>query len=353
MSQENYPYEPEFSFKKIFQDRQGDINFLWKRKVKIIVFGIVGVLLGFCYAWYKPITYTAKLTFVVEESKAGGGSLLSGLAGQLGFDIGGISGTGGLLAGENVQLLLKSQKMIKNTLLTPFSDSSGITLADRYAESSDLKAGWEAKYNDNKSIKFPSNPTNYSRLQDSLIHVMIKKIIESELTVIKPDKKLTFFETSVTMRNEELARLFTIRLMDEATRFYIDTKTQRQRNNVNRLQARADSIGKLLNQRTYSASAANNILLDLNPAYPTANVAVELKERDKNTLQAIFAEIVKNLEVSRTMLIQETPTFQVVDEPELPLTKNRLGYLKAGFYAGVFLSLVYCLYLLFLNREDD
>ncbi|MGV3684517.1 MAG: hypothetical protein ACO1NS_02750 [Daejeonella sp.] len=349
MKQEQYPYEPEFSFKQLLAKRREDFWMLWKHRYKFIVLGIIGAGLGALYAWTRPITYTSKLTFVVEEGGSGGGSLLSGLAGQFGFDLGGMSGTGGVLAGDNVQELLRSNKMIKNTLLTPYPADSSLTLADRYAETSDLSKPWAEKYNNGKVIRFPAEG-KYNRLQDSLLQVMMKTITESELAVGKTDKKLSFFEASVTMADEEVAQLFTTRLIDQATRFYIDTKTLRQRTNVNRLQARADSIERLLNRKTYSASAANNVLLDINPAYPTANVNVELKERDKMVLQTIYAEIVKNLEISRTMLIQETPTFQIVDEPELPLKKNRTGYLKSMVLGGLLLGFIYALYLLLVKK---
>jgi len=352
MKQEQYPYEHEFSFKQVLDQRRKDFWLLWKHRYTLIVIGLIGAGLGALYAWNRPTTYTAKLTFVVEEGNSGGGSLLSGLAGQFGFDLGGVSGTGGVLAGDNVQELLRSQKMIKNTLLTPFRTDSSLTLADRYAETSELKKPWAKKYNEGKPIHFPADDTKYyTRLQDSLLQVMVKMITEYELSVGKTDKKLSFFEASVTMANEEVAQLFTTRLIDQATRFYIETKTLRQRNNVNRLQVRADSIRRLLNRKTYSASAANNVLLDINPAYPTANVNVELKERDKMVLQTIYAEIVKNLEISRTMLIQETPTFQIVDEPELPLEKNRTGYLKSMVFGSLILGFAYALYLLLFNRE--
>lgn len=113
MKQDQYPYEPEFSFKQAILKRREDLQLLWKHRYTLIIVGIIGAGLGALYAWTRPITYTAKLTFVVEEGGAGGGSLLSGLAGQFGIDIGGMSGTGGVLADDNVQELLRSHKMIK------------------------------------------------------------------------------------------------------------------------------------------------------------------------------------------------------------------------------------------------
>lgn len=353
MKQDNYPYEPEFSFKKVIGEQWDNVLYLWSRKLNLFVFGIIGALLGITYAWFKPITYTSRLSFVVEESKSGGGSLLSGLAGQLGFDLGGISGTGGVLSGDNVQQLLRSHKMIKNTLLSPFGDSGNVTIADEYARTTKLSEKWGKKYNNGKPVHFPVGSENYTRLQDSLLQVIIKRISDKELAVGKPDKKLSFFEATVTMHNEALAQIFTNRLIEQASRFYIDTKTKRQRNNVNRLQARADSIGLLLNKKTYTASEANNIILDINPAYPTANVGIELKQRDKAVLQTIYAEIVKNLEISRTMLLQETPTFQIVDEPELPLKKNRTGYLISIIYGGLISGIAGALYLLLSRKKVE
>jgi hypothetical protein len=248
---------------------------------------------------------------------------------------------------------LRSHKKIKNTLINHFGKSTTISIADEYARTSKLSESWGKKYNNGKAVRFPLDSAGYTRLQDSLLQVITQRIIQKELSVGKPDKKLSFFEATVTMHNEALAQVFTTRLIDQATRFYIYTKTKRQRNNVNRLQARADSIGLILNQRTYSASQANNIMLDVNPAYPTANVGVELKERDKLVLQTIYSEIVKNLEISRTMLIQETPTFQVVDEPELPLKKNRTGYLISIIYGGLIAGIAGAMYLLLSRKKVE
>jgi hypothetical protein len=346
--------EEEFSFAKIINSRKKDIIYLWSRKIRIVIIGLIGGGLGWLMAYLWPITYTAKLTFVVEEGKSSGGGILSSLAGQMGFDIGGITGgTSGILAGDNVLQLLTSQRMIKQTILTPLDSNGTYTLADKYADAYKLKEGWKnLRVNDKKeTIMFPANTKKYNRLQDSLLQDIIRRMTEKELSVSKPDKKLGFFALTATMKNEQLASLVCTRLIDEAAIFYIETKTKRLRINVDRLQSRADSIGKLLNRKTYAAAGANAVMLDANPAYATIGVGAELQERDKRVLQTIYSEIIKNLEVSRTMLMQETPTFQIVDEPEMPLKKNRMRYATGIAIGGLTLGIFFCLFLLIRKKD--
>jgi uncharacterized protein involved in exopolysaccharide biosynthesis len=60
-------------------------------------------------------------------------------------------------------------------------------------------------------------------------------------------------------------------------------------------------------------------------------------------LSTIFSETVKNLEASKTMLSQETPTVQIVDEPEMPLKKNKLKYpiaIITGILCNLFAKVV-------------
>ena len=344
-------YEEEFSFRTVISKWIGDIKYLFQFKKLFILVAAIGILGGSIAAWLWPITYSSRTSFIIEDTKAGGGSLLAGLAGQIGLDIGGaMGGTSGVLAGDNVLALLRSDQMIKSTLITPYQEQGEKTLADVYAESNNLKESW-TKYNQGKLISFPQDRKVYTRLQDSLLQDMVIRIAEKNLSVSKPDKKLGFFQLIVTMPDEQLSQLFSLRIIDKATEFYVYTKTKSQRTNVERLQARADSIERLLNRKTYSASAANRVLLDANPAFPTANPGIELQQRDKMVLQSIYGEILKNLEIGRTVLIQETPTFQIVDKPELPLQKNKLKYSKA-MVLGAFFSLFFlALYLLAFRKK--
>lgn len=327
MSQENtkYAFEEEFSFKKLINNSVNDIKYVLGFKKELALYIIIGAAVGTLVAWYKAPTYTARLTFVIDDSKSSGNmGGISSLAGQFGFNLDGIGGASGVLAGDNVEQLVKSRSLIKATLLSPYDSTQ--TLADKYAEVYKLSKKWLKYSPDGKTIKFLPKGSRNIRLQDSLIHEITDDILESQFSIGKTDKKLGFFEVNATMKDEKLAQLFCTRMITQSTEFFIQTKTSRLRSNVSRLETRADSIEKLLNRKTYSVSSANQSILDLNPAFTIANANIEVKERDKIVLSSIFTETVKNLEASKTMLAQETPTVQIVDEPEMPLKKNKLKY---------------------------
>lgn len=352
MSQENtpYPYEPEFSIKKLLNDRISDIAYILQFKKTLALVLVIGGLLGALAARLKSPTYTARLTFVVDDSKsAGGAGGLSALAGQFGFNLDGLGGASGVLAGDNVEELIKSHKLIKETLLTAYDSTQ--TLADRYAAAYKLDKIWLRYSPDGKIIRFPLNGANNTRLQDSLLHEMTTLILSGQFGITKTDKKLGFFEVNTTMKDERLAQLFCTRMIKQSTDFFISTKTKRLRNNVARLQQRADSIGAILNHKTYDLSSANQSLLDINPAYTSINATIDIKERDKIVLSTVFTETVKSLESSKTMLAQETPTVQIVDEPELPLTKNKLKYSTAIATGLILSALLFSFYILITRKK--
>jgi DNA-directed RNA polymerase specialized sigma subunit len=170
---------------------------------------------------------------------------------------------------------------------------------------------------------------------------MRNEIGKQNLNVSKIDKKLSFIAVQVASEDQLFSKFFTERLVAEATDFYVKTKTKRSKTNVDKLQAIADSLELQLNKKTYSTAVAQD--LNVNPIRQVANVETEIRSRDKMVLQTMYAEVVKNLEISKMTMAQETPVVQVIDTPILPLKKERFGKLKGlilGGFVGGFLILI-------------
>ncbi len=356
----NQQSSDEISLKELIQKLGDWYRYLKTQWWKIVIAGIFGGAIGFVYAWMQPITYTAKTTFVVEDVKSGpslGG--LASLAGQFGVDVGG-GGGGGLIAGDNILLYFKSESLAREVLLSPWDSADKQSLADRYIQTHGLQGKWaENKGIGNMSFQVDYGKTKYTRLQDSLLQVIINEhILKKQFGINKIDKKAGFIQLSVTMQDEALAKVYCDKLVDIAVKRYVALKTERQQKTVDKLQARVDSISNLLNRKTSASAALQTAAatMDVNPLYRTNTaVATELTTRDKTMLATVYGEVVKNLELAKFTLSQETPVIQVIDSVGLPLVKNRRKEIKSiaiGFTFVVFLQLL-IFYITFFHYKDD
>ena len=334
----------EISIKELIQKLQSLWRFLLSKWMVIFLFGIIGAALGLGYAFLQPIKYTSKLSFVVEDGKSTGGGLAS-LAGQFGFDLGG-GGGGGVFSGDNILLFLKSEGLVRETLLTFYDENGKITLADQYAEVAKLKEGWQKNSSVGKVDFKLFVDKIMPRKEDSLMQSIVSGIIKAELSVSKPDKKASFIEVKVSSKDELFSKLLAERLVKVATDRYIESKTKTKALNIAKLQYKADSLAALLNNKTYAAAVSQQSLVDANPALRTAPIASEISSREKTMAATIFAEVVKNLEISKTILNQETPVIQMVDQSTLPLPKEKVSKLKSLIMGGVLAAFLVILFLL-------
>jgi hypothetical protein len=362
----NYPYEQPFSCASWLNGWIVKIKKVISTNFKLVLIVVlIGAALGLVYSIFKPVRYNAEITFSVEDSKSIGGGLLSSLGGSIGMDIGSLTGAGnGVLSGDNVLSLLKSKSMMAQCLKSPYPATNNIvskdsnkqaavtnyTIADRYADVYGLREKWAGNDKIGRAIYF-GQPDQNLRLQDSLLKLIIKRIEEKELSVVKPDKKLSFFNIAINTKDELMSLMITKGIIKIATDFYVDAKVGRLKNNINRLEKRTDSISNLLNQQTYSATEDARLLLNVNPADINAPVYSEISQRDKMVLTTIYAELMKNLEVSKAALIQETPTVQIVDQTGFPLERIETKWYE-GILLGAILSLLAITGLLLFRAKD-
>ena len=289
----------------------------------IVIMGIIGAISGFIYDSFQKSKFEAVCTFILEEKQSGMGGLGS-IASQFGFDIGSVGGGGGLFAGDNILDILKSKKVVEQVLLSKSLDSGSNTLADLYLNFSGLKKNW-SKNSALSNINMSNVIKDRSQLQDSVLNILYERVIKNHLVAERISKKGTIISVKVVASNTMFAKLMSERLVEEASKLYLNIKVGTSLSNIQKMQRRSDSLLTLLNGKSYVVAASQP--LDLNPGIRTAMVATEIGTRDKSVLSALYSEVTKNLEASKMLLSQQTPVIQLLDKPGLSLKDKKKSIL--------------------------
>ncbi|GAA4311464.1 Wzz/FepE/Etk N-terminal domain-containing protein [Compostibacter hankyongensis] len=335
----------EISLKELFLKVGEWWCYLLGRWKLILLVVILGAVAGLLWSVLSPVKYKASLTFVLDENDNSTLSSYAGLASQFGVNLGN-AGSGSLFQGDNIIQFLQSRLMIENALMTSGSfGGKETTLADNFLSWSSL--GKKLKKDPVlKAVHFPIGLSRdqFSLEQNKVMRSVYKNIIDDRLEIVKPDKDLSFIEVTCTSPEEMFSKLFTERLMKEATDFYVNTKTKQIKESVDRLQQQSDSVLQLLNKKTVTTAATQD--MNLNPARSITAVPAQLAARDQSILMTTYGELVKNLNIAKISLVQQTPVIQIVDAPRLPLEKMRLSWLKGIILGGFVLGFLAVLILL-------
>jgi uncharacterized protein involved in exopolysaccharide biosynthesis len=326
----------EITLKELLLKAKEWYVFLLSKWKTIVLAGIIGALLGLGYSFYKKPIYTATLTYALEDGKAAGGGLGS-LASSFGLDLGSTGSNSGAFAGANLMELFKSRAMVEQTLLAPVTQNNKtISLAEMYIQDKKWRKKWEEKPK-LKSLQFLPNAdkTKFTRAQDSIFGMIYKDLSTESLTVEQKDKKVAIGTITLKGTNEYFAQQFTLALTNTVTDFYIETKSKRAKENMDILVRQTDSIRGELNGAITGVAVANDNTFGLNPALNVKRVPSARRQVDVQANTAILTEIVKQAELAKVTLRKETPLIQVIDQPILPLPKEKFGKAKGIILGGI------------------
>jgi hypothetical protein len=341
----------EISLKELILKIKYWYRFLLSRWLVLVSAVIIGGAIGVGYAFIQKPNYKASLSFALEDEKQGIGGLSGalGLATTLGIDLG--SSAGGAFSGANLIELLKSRNIVEKALLNPITiNGKTQSLAQYFINFNELDKKWFKKP-ELKNIIFGVNAdrSSYTLKQDSILGILYYKIVGGEedeglLNVVQKDKKISIISIEVKSVNELFSKVFTESIAQEVSRYYIEIKSKKARQNVAILQYQTDSIrAELYGAITGVAAAADNTF-GLNTAMMVRKTPGTRRQVDVQANTAILTQLVTNLEMAKVSLRKETPLIQVIDRPILPLKKEKVGKLKSliigGFLAGFLTALV-------------
>jgi len=314
------------------------VKFLLSKWLIIFIAGLIGGIAGVTYAWIQQPKYQAVLTFTTDEEAQSTTSGLSGLVSQFGINLG---GGNSVFSGVNILPLIKSQKMVMQSLL--HIDTIGgkkVRLINLYMEASGMyKSFRESETLKNVSFPETQSISTFSRLQDSVLLLVIKEVTEDVISVDQPEDVSVIYSLTCTSKSEVFSKVFAEQLIKEVSNFYVDYKTRRSFETVKILQNRADSIKREYDAALYGRAALSDA--NLNPAFMTPTVSIQRRQTDITVLATAYGEILKNLELAKFNLLRETPLIQVIDHPKEPLTIIRLRKAVGGIiFAFAFTSIV-------------
>ena len=244
--------------------------------------------------------------------------------------------------------LLKSRGVISKTLLRSVNINNKKDLfINHFISMYDLNANW----NDDPDL---SNISFYDPIEikhDSIITLIWNNIIDEHISVkIKNDDTDIIYLSFISL-NEEFSKYFSENLIDEMSRMYIEYQTKQSTNTIDFLQNRSDSVFYELQ----NAEEEYARVKDINQRIIKASGRLQELQlmRNVEVLNTMYLELVKNIEVSKLTLLNQTPIIQVIDKPILPLEDQKLSSLIVFIITFIMTTIFSTFYFIFRKMVVD
>ncbi len=345
-SESNMPNEEKISLKNVFQGFKQWLVFIMDKRKKILYGSLITLALLLSYNYLKSPVYYANTSFVLENDASASLGSLSSLASMSGINTSSLMSASNLFQIDNIQELYRSNNMLTQTLLEDVTiNGKSQKLIDYFAKAQILEKKWVKEKVYLKD--FYKHEKLYSRAQDSVLKEAIKLIKKDFLIVGKPNRNTSILNVGFKHKDEVFTKIFNEVLVNKVNSFYYKTQTKKTAFNLNVLQVQTDSVKRLLDMSFLALAEIDQNIPNLNPLVKTAKVPYQKAMANLQANQAIYLEVVKQLELAKVTHRNKTPLIQIIDKPSFPLENNRwkfLNILILGTFGGgalivLFLSL--------------
>jgi uncharacterized protein involved in exopolysaccharide biosynthesis len=342
MEQNNIPtyQDDEITLKELIEKLLEFWKELWAKKWWIILITIP--FLG--YFGYKAktstITYTAQLTYTLNDGGSGGGAL-SGILGSFGL------GKGGKVNLERIVALSKSRNIIHKVLFTtiPLDTFGGKEdfIANHIIILHELDKEWTNKRKDWTGFKFSDDSISKFDTDQLLALKMLYGRVVGGKNIKVPVFENNFNEDtgilsiSTNTVDEQLSIEISKLIFEELKLYYTANTTKGNRSTFEFAEQKTDSIFALLRAKEFQLSRFNDSHRNLTD--PNLLTQRRLIETEILKLKAMYAEVTKNRELADFSLTAGTPDIVIIDEPLPPLDPNAMSLLieliKGGLLGGL------------------
>ncbi len=289
--------------------------------------------------WYTAdmkVKYLAKSSFMTNSDSGGSMSGIMQLAGQFGIG-GGKNGVNADKLGE----LIGSQQMVFKTLLKKVEiEGQEDLLVNHYIKIFNKHDDWESE--ELRDLQF--RPVVH---QDSLSFAENKAILKIYDEMLAKYMHVNIGQSGIIRANFEsnsplFGKFFIEELIVTLRDFYVNKTVEQQKIAYEVISHRTDSIYNRLLGADHSLAEwleSNKKPLMARTIKADKKIKGEQIQRSAEILGVMYEEAVRQREIARMNMINNTPLIQVIDLPRLPLKErkpNKLSYyLMAILFGGL------------------
>jgi hypothetical protein len=349
--------EDEITLKEILRLVQEYGSYLWRKKLWIILGGVLtGCILGL-RMHFEESTYTAELTFVVNEDDGAGISGVGAILGQFG-----LGGAGG--SEHNMDKMLefsRSRKIIQSALFDSLVvDGKNDFLANHLIDVYELHGFWEKSGDPDPNFhtyKFSNSDVETFEVLDNKAFLSVYHLV---VGVVGGTDKLfssSFNEASgiitfkILTKSEPISFFLSQQIYEKLSRFYIMKETEKHRSTYDQLVVKTDSVQSTLYSAEIQLARAQDRSLGIQQR--SNRISLTRLQREVQILSILYAEVLKNKETSEFLLNSATPFFQMIDRPIFPLPKLEKSYPRALVTGGVIGGVLASIFLLGYKLVKD
>jgi len=299
-------------------------NLIIDDKIKFSLFFMIGAILGFTYAHFvNKKQYISRLTFVIDKQISNPSE-----EGPLRFTSINITGNPSvkLLNGDNLQIILQSDRILKEALLSPVDKLDGQNL---------LTILWR---------KNTFTPATIG--QDSLIKTTIRKLKKSHLLVGKLADMGSFYFIEINHENELFCYYFPEVLLESLLKFYEIEKSTNLKRDIEALKMIVLTIKKDIKNLQLEWNSKKNQSRNL--VFFEDQILLENIKESTEDLELKLKVNQEMLDIGIFQQFRKSTFLNIIDQPFLPLAYEGKRRLKHAFLFG-FLTFFMAFY--FKNKK--
>jgi hypothetical protein len=291
------------------------------------------ILLGAGYQAYRYFKYVplypATITFNVDEDEGGGNAGLTGILGQ--FGLGSVRPSRYNL--DKIMALSKSRRVIQESLFSKvIVNGKEDYLANHLLNEYKLNTVAGKNKSANKFYFTQDSILLFSNEENAMLMALYGTIIgvpekpKSGLMTADYNEDTNIMSLGVTTTNEAISLALSQHMFESLSKYYVNKSIEKLQKTYHLVSMKRDSVLGVLKSTEYQLANFRDSHKSL--LMRTDQITELRLQRELAALTAMYAEVIKNVEIADFSVKNKTPFIQVIDSPLAPIPPIKLSLIR-------------------------